>query len=129
MLAEGGKLDTGFSDDKRTIRRSLDGVGVFACLGGLSEIIREKLMHVGFAVAVGIAQPPDAVAIEDEQVVSSHAKAERFVQSRGKAPPRNFVQLAAQSREHPDVAVKRDRRRAAIAKKCKVGKPHVAFPR
>ena len=87
MLAEGRELDTPFGDDKRTVRRNPDSVGIFAGLGGLCEIIRKKFMHVGLAIAVGVAQPPDAVAIEHEQIVSSNTKAERFVQSRCKAPP------------------------------------------
>src|SRR2546427_367346 len=61
MFAEGRELDAAFGDDKRAIRRNLDSVCVFACLGGLCEIIREKFMHVGFAISVAVAQPPDAL--------------------------------------------------------------------
>ena len=43
-------------------------------------------MAIGLAVAVGVAQPPDAVAIEDVNLLVADRQRERFVQP-GREPP------------------------------------------
>src|SRR5437773_6583236 len=113
MFADGRELDAALGDDERPVGRGPYPVCEFAGLGSLCESIRKKFMCVGLAIAVDVAQSPDAVAIEHEQIISANTEAKWFVQSRCKPPPRYLAQLAAQPGDQPHVPIKRDRRRAA----------------
>ncbi len=70
-------------------------------VGRLRERVREQLVDVRFAVAVGVAQPPDAVAIEDEDLLVADGEAQRFVEARREPPPaaprRRFSPRATQT--------------------------------
>lgn len=56
-------------------------VGKLARIGGLREGIREQFVDIGFAVAARVAKPPDAVPIEDMDLVVANRQAQRLVQA------------------------------------------------
>ena len=58
-----------------------------AHVGGLREGVREELVDVGLAVAVRVAQAPDAVAIEDVNLLVADRERQRLVQAGREAPP------------------------------------------
>ena len=90
MLAERGRFLPAFGDDELAAGREPDRARELAHVGGLRERVREQLVHVGFAIAVGVAQPPDAVAIEDVDLLVSDRQRQRLMQTgRESFPPRD----------------------------------------
>ena len=65
MLADRRRFLSTLGDDELSARRQPQRAREFAVVRGLREGVREELVAIGFAVAIRIDEPPDAVAIED----------------------------------------------------------------
>ena len=65
VLADRRRFLAALGDDELAARREAQRARELAVVGGLRERVREELVDVGLAVAVGVAQAPDAVAVED----------------------------------------------------------------
>ena len=72
-------------DDELAARRQPQRARELAVVGGLREGVREELVDVGLAVAVRVAQAPDAVAVEDVELVVADRDRHRFVEAGGEA--------------------------------------------
>ena len=87
VLADGRRFLTALGDDELAARREAHGAREFAVVGGLREGVREELVDVGLAVAVGVAQAPDAVAVEDVDLLVFDRERQRLVQARRESLP------------------------------------------
>ena len=85
-------------------------------------------MDVGLAVAVRIAEAPDAVAVEDEDLVVAEGAGHRLMQAGGEAAPGDVGRADLQAAGQPDVAVQRDDDRGAILAELDVARADSAFP-
>ena len=129
VLADRRRFLSAFRDDELAVRRGADGAGKLAHVGGLRERVGEELVHVRFAVAIRVAQPPDAVAIECVDLVAADRDGQRLVQPRGETAPACHVAGFVQTAHEPDVAVERDQDSRAVAQELNVPGTHVASPR
>ena len=68
VLAQRRALLPALADDERAIRRELHRVRKLTRLSGLRKTVAEHFINIGLAAAGRVAQFPDAVAIEDENV-------------------------------------------------------------
>ena len=87
VLADRRRLLSAFRDDELAAGREPERAGELAHVGGLCERVGEQLVHVGLAVAVRVAQPPDAVAVEDVNLLVANRERHRLVQAGGEAFP------------------------------------------
>ena len=69
MLADRLGLLASLGDEELPARPDAQRAGELAQVGRLREGVAEHLVDVGFAVAVGVPEPPDAVAVEGEEFV------------------------------------------------------------
>ncbi len=87
VLADRRRFLSALGDDELAARREPQRARELALVGGLREGVREELVDVGLAVAVGVAQAPDAVAVEDVDLLVADRERHRFVQAGGEALP------------------------------------------
>src|SRR5262249_10254364 len=113
VLARGRTLLAAFGNDERAVWSQPYPGRELARLSGLRESVREQLVRVRFAVPVRVPQSPEAVSVEDKQVVAASANAQGLVKPGRKAPPGDRVQILTQARYLPHVAIKGDCRRPA----------------
>ncbi len=85
-------------------------------------------MDVGFPIAVRIAEMPDAVAVEDVDLLVADRERERLVQARGETPPADPPGRLVETADEPDVAVERDAHARAVLQELDVARPHVPAP-
>ena len=84
---------------------------------------------IGFAIAVGVAEPPHAVAIEDVNLLVADGQRQRLVQARREPPPLDDTVGRRQALHDPDVAVERDAGPGAIGEELDVADANTALPR
>jgi hypothetical protein len=89
VLADRRRFLAALGDHELAARGEAHGAREFAIVGGLRKRVREELVDVGLAVAVRVAQAPDAVAVEDVELVVADRERHRFVQAGGEALPRD----------------------------------------
>ena len=85
-------------------------------------------MDVGFAVAVGVAEAPDAVAVEDEDLVVAERAGHRLVQAGGEAAPGHLGGAELEPAAQPDIAVEGHHDRRAVLAELDITGAHGAFP-
>ena len=85
-------------------------------------------MDVGLAVAVLIAEAPDAVAVEDEDLVFADGAGHRLMQAGGEAAPGDVGRADLQAAGQPDVAIQRDDDRGTVLAELDVARADGAFP-
>src|SRR5262249_23275411 len=83
----------GLGDDEAAVGRKLHAAGEFARLSGLGPAIAKEFVAIRLAVAVGVENAPDAVAVVDKDFIFANREAQGFVQARGKTPPANVFQI------------------------------------
>ena len=128
MLADGRRFLAAFGDHELALRSEAQGAGEFAHVGRLREGVGEEVMDVRLAVAVRIAEAPDAVAVEDEDLVVSDGAGHRLVQAGGEASPGHVRRADLQAAGQPDVAVEGDDDRGAVLAELDVARTDGAFP-
>ena len=128
VLADGGRFLAALGDDEFALRREAQGAGEFAHVRRLGEGVREEFVDVGFAVAVRVEEPPDAVAVEDVDLVVAERAGHRLMQARGEAAPADFVAGGAEAAGEPDVPVDRHQHAGAILAELDVAGADGAFP-
>ena len=128
VLADGRRFLATFADDELAFRGEADRAGEFAHVGGLGEGVREELMDVGFTVAVRIAESPDAIAVEDEDLFVADGAGHRLVESGGETAPGDVGGALLESAGEPDIAVEGDDNRRAIFEELNVTGTHGALP-
>ena len=84
-------------------------------------------MPVGLAVAIGVVQRDDAVAVENEDPAIADREILRLVKSGGEAAPLGSV-VSFESHRDPDIAVEGDEGGAAVGEEFEIGDADVAFP-
>ena len=85
VLADRRGFLPALGDDELAARRQAQRARELAIVGGLRECVREELVDVGLAVTVGVAQAPDAVAVEDVELLVADRERHRLVQAGGEA--------------------------------------------
>ena len=128
VLADGRRFLTALGDDEFTFRSEAEGAGEFTHVGRLREGVGEEVMDVGLAVAVRIAEAPDAVAVEDEDLVVAEGAGHRLMQAGGEAAPGDVGRADLQAAGQPDIAVERDDDRGAVLAELDVARADSAFP-
>ena len=123
------RLLAALGDDELAAGREPQGAGELAHVGGLREGVGEQLVDVGLAVAVRVAQTPDAVAVEDVDLLVANRERQRLVQAGGEAPPADRPGRFVQAADEPDVAVERHAHAGAVREELDVAEAHVAAPR
>ena len=81
-------------------------------------------MHVGLAVAIGVAQSPNAIAIKHVNLPIANCDRHRFVQARRKAPPMHRVRRIVEPTREPDIPINRDHHAGAVRQKLNISGAH-----
>ena len=119
-----------FGDVKLALRPQLHRIRKLPRLRRLREEIAEHLIPVALLVPVRIHKPPDAVAVENEDLAIPRHNAHRLMQPAREAFPRHRIQIALQTGDQPHIPIKRHARRIAlIIQKREVRQPHIPLPR
>jgi hypothetical protein len=120
-------LPAALGDDEFAARREAHGARELAVVGGLREGVREELVDVSLAVAVRVAQAPDAVAIEDVYLLVPDRERQRLVKAGGEALPFDCAGWLMKAAYHPHVAVERDDDACSVLRNW-MSRAHVAAP-
>ena len=85
-------------------------------------------MDVGFTVAVRIAESPDAVTVEDVNLIVADGAGHRLMEAGGEATPGHLRGVFLESASQPDVAIEGDDNRRAIFEELNIAGTDGAFP-
>ena len=128
MLADGGRFLAALADDEFAFRGEADGAREFTHVGRLGEGVREEFMDVGFTVVVRIAESPDAIAIEDVNLIVADSAGHRLVEAGGESTPGHLRGVFLESAGQPDVAIESDDNRRTVLEKLDVARADGALP-
>ncbi len=129
VLAERRGLLPSLRDDELTAWRKPQVARELAHVGRLRKGIREQLVHVRFTIAVGVAQTPDAVLVEDVYLLIADSQRQRLVQARGETPPSDRAGRFVQPADHPDIPVEGHSNAGSVSQKLDVPHAEVTAPR
>lgn len=65
-------------------------------------------MGVGFAVLVEVEDLPDAIAVEDEEILAASDDGHGFMETGGVAFPSDLSEVVMEAGDEPDVAIEGD---------------------
>jgi hypothetical protein len=81
VLADGRRLLAAFGDHELSAGPQSQRARELAIVRRLREGVREHFMEIRFAVAIRVGEPPDAVAIEDVDLLVADRERQGLVQS------------------------------------------------
>ena len=124
-LADRSCLD----DVEVTGRVGLQVEGEFVEALGDHEVEVESLVSVALAVAVGVAQLPDAIAAGDIDLAVHDLESERVIEPGGKATPGNLLELIVDTRSDKHIAVEGADHRTTVGQEIESRCEHRGLPR
>ena len=128
VFTERVRLLVALRDHKLSGWRKPKGGGKFPRVGRLREGVGKQFVHVGLAIAIGVPEPPDTVAIENVNLAVADRGRHRLVQTRGEPPPTHHALGGLKASRQPHVAVDGHEHARAVGQKLDIRRPHFSPP-
>jgi hypothetical protein len=104
-------------EDEAAVRHSFETHRVGMRRPVVDEVVIERFVVVGLAVAIFIVQPGELIPTQHDDVIVHNFEPQRLVKSRGEALPGNFLERVIEPAHNPDVTVRGANGRIAVGEK------------